>query len=58
MLAGYRSVIVGTFHEMSPMSSDPPPVLVAAGPCSVAATFAVSPASREPSSFCNALASV
>src|SRR5947199_10821231 len=23
---GYRSVMVGTFHETSPMSSDPPPV--------------------------------
>src|SRR5262245_53109071 len=32
MFAGYRSVIVGTFQEMSPMSSDPPPVFVSAGP--------------------------
>ena len=31
MFEGYRSVIVGAFQEMSPMSSDPPPVFCASG---------------------------
>ncbi len=29
MFDGYDSVTVGTFQEMSPMSSEPPPVFVA-----------------------------
>src|SRR3990170_874607 len=32
MFDGKRSVTVGTFHDTSPMSSEPPPLLVWTGP--------------------------
>jgi hypothetical protein len=58
MFDGKRSVTVGTVHEMSPMSSEPPPRFSRTGPCNASGTFSVKPCSREPSSFCSAFASV
>ncbi len=43
MFDGNRSVTVGTFHEMSPMSSDPPPRLSRTGPVQLGADL-----EREP----------
>ena len=61
MFDGKRSTTVGTTHEMSPMSSDPPPRRCESGmssrPRSSPPTSVGSPRSSTPSSFCRARAS-
>ena len=60
MLAGNRNVAVGTTHEMSPMSSEPPPRRWLSGirsaPSSSACTSVSRPCSSTSSIFCTARA--
>src|SRR5688572_26165543 len=59
MFEGYRSVTVGTFHETSPMSSDPPPMFRPSGSGAIVlSSLDGMPSSREPISFCTAFAIV
>ena len=60
MFDGNRSETVGTTHEMSPMSSEPPPRRCESGmssrPRSSSPTSVASPLSSAPSIFCTAFA--
>ena len=60
ILDGKRNVTVGTFHAMSPMSSEPPPIQFCgvSAPRSCLFTCSDRPKSGEPSSFWMPFASV